>query len=266
MQHTQKPSRVAERNVELGERGRGSSVQERGRKSTVLRRGPAGPADDSDIRALKHDGFYTPVRTCRGPPAPDNATHLAAINTELTKRKTHNACFVCLKTKVQYNQSHLACGQHGPTASMAKPTDPKLRVAGAAVPGKAFGRPWPGPAPLPSPPTFGAGGSAAPRRGRRAITLAPSIAAGGYGALPGRCREEAGQDLFTKCIRGDFDLRGGELRVPHPRPCGGPRRSGCHPGPSESCRLTQRLPPPGRRRRRRCSYGRHVSRGPVGLN
>ena len=68
----------------------------------------------------------------------DNATHLAANKTEFTKRKTHNACFACLNAKVQYNQSHLACVQHGPTASMAKRTDPKLRVTGAALPGKAF--------------------------------------------------------------------------------------------------------------------------------
>ena len=73
------------------------------------------------------------------PTAPrDNATQLAANKTEFTKRKTHNACFACLNAKVQYNQSHLACVQHGPTASMAKRTDPKLRVTGAALPGKAF--------------------------------------------------------------------------------------------------------------------------------
>ena len=48
----------------------------------------------------------------------DNAIHLPANKTEFAKRKTHNACLACPNTKVQYNQSHLACGQHGPTASM----------------------------------------------------------------------------------------------------------------------------------------------------
>ena len=62
----------------------------------------------------------------------------AANKSEFTERKTHNACFACLNTKVQYNQSHLACVKHGTTASMAKRTEPKLRITGAALPGKAF--------------------------------------------------------------------------------------------------------------------------------
>ena len=62
----------------------------------------------------------------------------AANKTEFTERKTHNACFACLNTKVQYNQSHLACVKHGTTASMAKRTEPKLRNIGAALPEKAF--------------------------------------------------------------------------------------------------------------------------------
>ena len=67
-----------------------------------------------------------------------NATHLDANKTEFTKRKAQNACFACLNTKVQYNQPHLACVPHGPTASVAKRTDPKLRVVVSALAGKAF--------------------------------------------------------------------------------------------------------------------------------
>ena len=57
-----------------------------------------------------------------------------------TKRSSpdDNACFACLNTKVQYNQSHLASVQHSPTASLVKRTDPKLRVTEASLPGKAF--------------------------------------------------------------------------------------------------------------------------------
>ena len=45
------------------------------------------------------------------------------------------------------------------------------------------------------------------------------IAAGEYGALRGRSREQAGQELVTKCIRGDFDSPGrawGSGRPPTP--------------------------------------------------
>ena len=79
--------------------------------------------------------------------------------------------------------------------------------------------PGPGPHP-PVPPILRGGGRSAAPGGRRAITLSPRIAAGGYGGLPGRCREQAGQDLLSECIRGDLD-RGCPRRLRQPRTSGG---------------------------------------------
>ena len=67
-----------------------------------------------------------------------NATHAKANKEEFHKRRTSNACFACLVSKVKYNTHHLNCTQHGLTASMAKRLDPDLRVKGVALPGAPF--------------------------------------------------------------------------------------------------------------------------------
>ena len=63
----------------------------------------------------------------------------AANKTEFTERKTHNACFACLNTLHEGPVQSVTLGvKHGTTASMAKRTEPKLRIIGAALPEKAF--------------------------------------------------------------------------------------------------------------------------------
>ena len=110
--------------------------------------------------------------------------------------------------------------------------------------------PGPGPHPCAPPNLRGAGRSAAPRGGRRAMTLAPRIAAGRYGALPGRCREETGHDLFSKCILGDFDSpgrAGGSGELPTTGPAGDHWHDGVvapSGGVGPSCRPIQPRPPP----------------------
>ena len=139
-----------------------------------------------------------------------------------TKRSSpdDNACFACLNTKVQYTQSHLACVQHGPTASMAKRTDPKLRVTGAALPGKAFRRPGPGPAPLPSPPPFGAGGG---RRLRAAAGVQsrwrPALPPEGTGpsrAAAGKRQDRTSSPSASGATSTASDERGGVESPPQP--------------------------------------------------
>ena len=115
---------------------------------------------------------------------------------------------------------------------MAKWTDPKLRVPGAALPDKAFLRPGPGPAPLRSTQPSGCGevgGSA--RRPACNDAGAPHCrrkVRGPPGPMPGRDRTRPLQQVHPGRLR-QPRTSGGQWRASHNRPCGRPlaRRSGC---------------------------------------